>query len=205
MLGPYRRAFSAVYVFSPSVELDSAWDIVRESHLPSLKLRGGLYAEWEEKTLRGILDEQRSRVHEEKKARKSEISQILVVIDDHADNPAVVHSNSNLLVTLCIRGRHFGCNTWISSQKLTALSLIMRVNFQFMIVWRLRNYKEIEAVIEELSALYPKKVLLEMYHLATDEPYGFWVVLMTAKKKSEMFYKGFDEKLVVKDGDPAKK
>ena len=34
---------------------------------------------------------------------------------------------------------------------------------------------ELEAVIEEVSALASKRVLLEMYDLATKEPYSFFI------------------------------
>jgi hypothetical protein len=205
LLGPYRRTFDALYVFSPSVDLDSAWDPVRETLLPGLKHGGAFFSEWDEKGLRDILDRQRQLVQEQKRAKKSEISQVLVIIDDFADNPAVLHSSSGILTTLMIRGRHFGCNTWVSSQKLTALSQIIRVNLQFLLIWRLRNYRELESVIEELSALYPRKVLMAMYEISTSEPFGFWVILLAAKKKSEMFFRGFEEKLVVKDGEPPEK
>ena len=54
---------------------------------------------------------------------------------------------------------------------------------------------------EELSALYPKKVRLSMYEAATDEPYSFWYILLTAKKKTDMFFLRFDKKIVVSDSD----
>jgi len=95
----------------------------------------------------------------------------------------VMHNSGNVLTSLMIRGRHFGVSSWLSTQKLSAISLVARVNFQAMLVWRLRNYKELESLIEELSALYPKKTLFEIYLAATDEPYSFWYILLTAKKR----------------------
>jgi hypothetical protein len=65
----------------------------------------------------------------------------------------------------------------------------------------LRNYKELEALVEEPSALYPKKTLLEIYSAATDEPYSFWYILLTARKKTDMFFLRFDKKIVVSDSD----
>ena len=116
-----------------------------------------------------------------------------------ADRPDVLHNAGNVLTSLFIKGRHFGCSTWLSSQKLTTISLTARVNFQFICVWRLRNAKEIEAVMEELSALYPKKTLYEMYQLAiNDQDYSFWYVLSTAKSRDDMFWVRFEKKLRVK-------
>ena len=70
-----------------------------------------------------------------------------------------------------------------------------------MLIWRLRNAKEREAVIEELSALYPRSVLLNMYTAATDEPYSFWYINLTAKKKTDMFFLRFDQKISLVDSD----
>ena len=129
------------------------------------------------------------------------LSQILVIVDDMADRPDVMHNSGNVLTSFMIRGRHFGVSTWLSIQKLSAVSLVARVNFQAMLVWRLRNYKELECLIEELSALYPKKVLLSMYEAATKEPYSFWYTLLTAKLKEDMFFIRFDQKVTVSDSD----
>jgi hypothetical protein len=65
-------------------------------------------------------------------------------------------------------------------------------------VWRLRNAKEIQALMEELSAIYPIKVLREMYDTAiSDEPHSFWYINLVAKAKEDMFYVRFEEKMVV--------
>ena len=66
-----------------------------------------------------------------------------------------------------------------------------------MCVWRMRNAKEIAAVMEELSALAPMKTLYEMYRLAIeDEDYSFWYILLTAKK-SDMFHIRFDKRMTI--------
>ena len=46
-----------------------------------------------------------------------------------------------------------------------------------MIIWRLRNYKELNSgILEELDALVDRKALLEMYKQATAETHSFWFV-----------------------------
>ena len=124
------------------------------------------------------------------------LPQCLVIVDDFADNPHIMHSSGNILTSLMIRGRHFGCSTWLSSQKLTAISLVARVNFQFMCVWRLRNAKEIAAIMEELPAPYAQSTLQAMYDITVhDEDYSFWYILLTAKSKQDMFWIRFSKKL----------
>jgi len=50
--------------------------------------------------------------------------------------------------------------------------------------------------LEELSALYDKKTLLEIYNIATSEPYSFLYINLMAKKKEEMFFLRFEKALV---------
>ena len=58
-----------------------------------------------------------------------------------------------------------------------------RVNFRFVLVWRLRNQKEVVALMEELSAIYPIKVLHQMYEAAIGEPHSFWYKNLVSKDK----------------------
>ena len=62
-----------------------------------------------------------------------------------------------------------GCACWLLTQKLRVVSLICRTNFCWMLVWRLRNNKELQTIIEELDALMDKRLLLQMYNMATAE------------------------------------
>ena len=66
-----------------------------------------------------------------------------------------------------------------------------------MLVWRLRNQKEVISLMEELSAIYPVRILHEMYDLATEEPHSFWFIDLVAKSKASMFYVRFEERLEV--------
>ena len=196
LLGPYRACFDEVHVFSPSVQLDSAWDPVREfaKHLK----QSSFNAEWDEQALPEVLDRQRTTIRDLKGAKsKKPLPQILVIIDDFADRWDVMHRAATILTTLFIRGRHMGSSAWISSQKLTAISSVARVNFRFLCVWRLRNQKEIYALLEELSALYPIPVLHEMYETAlNDEDHSFWYINLVAKKKEDMFHIRFEHKML---------
>ena len=101
-----------------------------------------------------------------------------------------------MLNTLFVRGRHLCISTLVSSQKLRLVSSTIRVNLQFLCVWRLRNQHELESLLEEVSAVYDKKTLMQMYHLATDEPYSFWYILLTAKRREDMFFMRFEKRLI---------
>ena len=197
LLGPYSKCFDEVHVFSPSVEIDSAWDPVKD-FAKGLK-NASFHSEWDEAELHRIMDAQRTKIRELKGAKsKKPLPQVLTCIDDFADRYDIMHSASNILTTLFIRGRHFGSSCWISSQKLSAISTVARVNFRFMLVWRLRNQKEILTLMEELSAMYPIQILYEMYEAAiSDEDHSFWYINLVAKKKEDMFHVRFEHKMVL--------
>ena len=39
---------------------------------------------------------------------------------------------------------------------------------------------------------------MQMYKMAIDEPYSFWYVLLTAKKREEMFFLRFEKRMIPK-------
>ncbi|MFM7983521.1 MAG: hypothetical protein ACKPKO_29765, partial [Candidatus Fonsibacter sp.] len=106
-----------------------------------------------------------------------------------------------MLHTLYIRGRHNYISTITATQKFNALHPIIRVNATELFVYRLRNMKDLETCIDEVSAVVDKKTLLDLYHTATSEPYSFLYVKLTARNKNEMFYHNFDKRLIIQDED----
>ena len=197
LLGPYKGIFDQIHVFSPSVDIDSAWTPVRE--LASRLEGSSFHSEWDEEALKQIMDEQRDRIRTLKDAKsKRPLPQVLTVIDDFADRPDIMHRAGNILTTLFIRGRHFGSSCWLSSQKLTAIAPVARVNFRFMCVWRLRNKREIVSLMEELSALFPMSTLNEFYETAvSDEHHSFWYINLVARRKDDMMFVRFEHKMVL--------
>ncbi len=199
LLGPYSKVFDEVHVFSPSVDIDSAWDSVRD--FAKGLTASSFHSDWDEKALLEIMANQKEKIKELKAAKsKKPLPQCLTIIDDFADRADIMHAAGNILTTLFIRGRHFGSSCWLSSQKLTSISTVARVNFRFLLCWRLRNQKEVMALMEELSAVYPIPVLHQMYEAAiSDEDHSFWYINMVAKKKEDMFHIRFEHKMQLED------
>ena len=204
----YRNAWERIYIFSPSVHIDSSWKPVKDYIEKDLKVDGAkepfFFDKWEPEVLNEIVDTQKRVIEESKKQKIKQLYGILIVVDDFADSPQVVHSSSgassggSMLNTLFIRGRHLMISTLVSSQKLRLLSSTMRVNVQFMLVWRLRNRMELQSLLEEISAVYDIKTLEQMYQLATNDPYSFWYILFTARRKEDMFFLRFEQKMVLR-------
>ena len=133
-----------------------------------------------------------------KHSKMHKVFQILVIIDDFADSPDFTRS-SKLLHSLYIRGRHIFISTITATQVYKAVSPIIRKNITDLYIFRLRNQTDLDGWIEELSAIYDKKTLLQLYKVATDRPYGFLYVNLTARDKTDMFYLSLDKKLVPQD------
>ena len=119
----------------------------------------------------------------------------MVVIDDFADEPAFTRQ-SKILHALFTRGRHSMISTIVSTQKYRAISNIIRVNATNLYVFRSRNAGDLEAWIDEVSAITDKKTLLQLYNIATAEPYSFLFIKLHAKKVNKMFYMRYQKQLI---------
>ena len=67
-------------------------------------------------------------------------------------------------------------STVASTQVYKQISPIVRKKMTHLCIYRLRNHGDLEPIVEELSAVYDKKTLLNIYHEAVDEPYSFLYV-----------------------------
>ena len=119
-----------------------------------------MWSTWEPKKLDELI-ERHKKVNQYLKAKKQTKGFcVLCLIDDWADaGDRVMHSSTNALTGLVVCGRHTGCACWLLSQKTRVISLICRTNFCWMLFWRMRNAKELAAIIEELDALGDRKRL----------------------------------------------
>ena len=199
ILDIYRDCFSRIYIFSPSINVDYTWKPVKEYIEKGMKVQHTdeepIYVDhYSAEDLDKIIHTQHKVIDYMKKEGRTKLFQILIIIDDFADDPNFVRS-SKLLHSLYTRGRHNQISTITSTQKFNAISPIIRVNMTELYIFRLRNIKDLEAFIEEVSAITDKKTLLEIYNLATEEPYSFLYVRLNAKSKQNMFYIRFDKNI----------
>ena len=206
----YKGCWARIYVFSPSVDVDSAWLPVKKYVEEKLGVdpqkEQCFFSHWDPAALHSIVDGQKKLVEYQKKQKDRKLHGICIVVDDFADDPKVMHAQSgasaggSMLNTLLCRGRHLNISTLVSSQKLRLVSSTIRVNLQFLLVWRLRNELELQQVMEEVSAVYDKKTLMQMYHMAVDDPHSFWYILLTARRPEDMFFLRFEKRLVPSKG-----
>jgi len=203
ILDIYKGCFERIYIFSPSVKIDSTWEPVRKYLNETINLTEDepplFYDTNDQESLEQIINTQK-KITEHLKSKKDtkKIYSILIVIDDMADD-VKMSRNSVLLHSLFTRGRHSGISTIVSTQKFCCIANIIRVNATELFVFRLRNYRDLETFIEEVSALIDKKSLMEIYNIATKEPYSFLYVKLTAKKRNDLFMANFNKKITIED------
>ena len=124
---------------------------------------------------------------------------ILVVLDDVSDNPAITR-HDKLLNSLYCRGRHSGISTLVFLQKSSTVPPIIRVSISHLCYYKVGNFKEIEILQDELSAIVrsdnlhsSKKLIYNMYETATDEPHSFLYINRLEKNPDKMFMKKFSQ------------
>ena len=207
ILDVFKDCFSRIYIFSPSIDVDLTWEPVKHYIEDHLKIQHSdkepiYFDHYDPVALENIINLQHKLAQYQKKQGHDKVYQILIIVDDFADQPTFTRSDK-LLHSLYTRGRHTFVSSITSTQVFNALSPIIRKNATELYIYRLRNYRDLESLIEELSALYDKKTLLELYNIATGEPHSFWYINLMAKNKKDMMYMNFDRKLEVQDENNA--
>ena len=201
ILNIYRNCFERIYIFSPSVDIDHSWNPVKEYIKKEIKPSDKekyLFDSYNPEELSQIISKQYKVTEYMKSQGKTKLFQILIIIDDFADDPQFTR-NSKLLHQLYIRGRHICCSTITSTQVYKAISPIVRKNMTQLFIYRLRNQADLLAIIEEVSAVHNSKILHELYSVATREPHSFLYINLMAKSVEDMFFKNFDERLVIQE------
>ena len=196
ILDVYRDCFSRIFIFSPSVNTDPTFvevkKYVRENMKVDDKKEKLYYEEYNAEELAQVIDTQTKIITYMKDHDMKKIYSISIVVDDHADDLNFVR-HSKLLHGLATRGRHQAISFILSTQKYRSLANIIRLNASSLYIFKLKNQTELDAFIEESSALVDKKKLLEMYNEAVREPYSFLYINMNSKDVNKMFYIRFEK------------
>ena len=87
-------------------------------------------------------------------------------------------------------------STITATQVYKAVGPVIRKSVTHLFIHRLSNYADLQAIIEETSAVYDPKTLLQIYHEAIDEPYSFPYVNLMTEDRSKMCLQKFGQYLV---------
>ena len=218
ILDIYRNCFARIYIWSPSINVDSIWTPVKKYIRDEMKVdtekEQCFFEEYSSSDLQQIIEKHHKVIEYQKKNDHKTLHSCLLVIDDMADNEKFSR-HSSLLNQLYVRGRHNALSVITSVQAYRALSRIIRVNSRQLFFFKMRNYKEIETMVEELSAMLinkkmladakniaeAKRFLLEIYNEATSEPFNFLFCNLTQSDINKVFMRNFTHRIIVDDED----
>ena len=197
----YKDCFEKIYIFSPTVFIDDTWTIVKKYIENEMDIKHSdedpiYFDNFEERDLKNIIDTQEGIIKYMKEKEYKHLYNICIIIDDWADNERVVRKNKEL-IKLFTKGKHWYISTFITSQSYTQISPVVRKNATQLFIFRLRNHKDLEAILDELSGLYDKKTLDKIYRIATDDKHGFLYVDLMQSDKTKMFFKNLNAQIVV--------
>ena len=187
----YGRVWTDLLICSPSLGLDKVWEpLKREVRRRGLDEEDVFHSNWDPEKIGARCAEHGRKVAALKdKSPTAKIGLLLLVIDDFADQPQVMKARGqNLLDTICLKGRHSGIGCILSVQTVTSLSTVARKNARAWLVGRFNSAKEADTFSTEISAILPKKLLLEVLRAATSERYSFLYVNMTSHSLNETFW-----------------
>ena len=201
----YKGCFNRVYIFSPSINVDASWLPMMKYFEHEIGVKhtddDSIYFDhYDPESLHEILDTQQKITDYTKKKNLKRLFQLLIIIDDFAGSPEFTRQ-SKMLHSLYVRGRHNMISTITATQKFNEIHPIIRVNATELYLYKLRNMKDLDTVIGEVSAVLGKKTILELYHQATAEPYSFLNVKHTAKDRNDMFYQDSIMLFMIQQGD----
>ena len=172
----YGDVWDSIWTFSQSVDHDGTWGEVKKYVREQLGKDPSkhFFNEWDTEAVRKIISDQKILSNGIATKAIKKPHQILLVVDDVADRPEVMHQagGAGILNMLYTLGRHYMISTIICSQQPTLVSTTIRENATSLIIWKQRSSKALEVLLSEYDAMVPggKASLLAMYEYATQEP-----------------------------------
>ena len=198
LLELHRGKYEKIYYFSASAKVDDNLKPLEKYCFANLgqdpEKDPCLYDSWDDSVVERILDRQAAVVKYMKERKSKKKFHIAVICDDFANERRVVRGG--ILERLYLRGRHILCSVFVLTQYYRLLSPAIRTNATALAVFRMRNIKDLEAILEENSAMVEKDKLKLMYDKATSKPFGFLFLKLTETDVKKMFYGSFNTRLV---------
>ena len=147
------------------------------------------FEEFNPADLQGVIDKQQKLIETLKERGARTLPNILIVLDDIADNEQIARREV-LLHQLFFRGRHAKISTLIATQKYRALAPQIRTQALSFFVFKLRSQQELDALLDEVSALGGRKLVDSYYREATKKPCLFLYIRLD--QSEPQFLERFD-------------
>ena len=154
------KAYDIIFLFSSSYHADPKWKQckeIKEEHV----IEG-----YDDDAFRAIVEQQQEYINEDRRTAPS----ILIILDDIGDT---LNKHKSLVNDLSMRNRQLKITILVSIQKLSKLSPVLRNNIINWIIYKPRNQKEKEFIIEELVQEVDEPVFRKIFDFCTNDKYSF--------------------------------
>lgn len=152
-----KEKFDEIILINPSFKYDKKYEIIEFTEV------------YEDFTIE-LIEELNEKFQETPETKR------LIILDDCISSSEF---KSNLsyhpLNTLVSNGRHWGCSLIILSQKYNAISSTIRAQYDYIIMFKTANHKELMSVYDEYG-VGTKEEFLDVMKTIFKEPYSFAVI-----------------------------
>ena len=197
LLGPWRGLADKIAIWSPTIFLQPDWEPVIKYMKEELDQGGDnfwAFENFDQSQMDNIVEmwtDQTRKTLSKRSEQSQEVKTLLMVFDDVADNAQIVRS---ALLPHFVKLRHAKIHTVLLQQQFHLAHPVLRVNCTFLLIFRLRDEKELDNVITSLSGHYGYKKTMAMYRMAVDDAaYSFMYVDLLSNPPK--FYIRFEKEM----------
>ena len=184
----YCHKFDEIFIWSKSYHNDPKWSHVQFDKEYSQKHIFHTYSEAKAQQLFESIQERSKSSHVE----------TLFIFDDMMGDDILKAGRIQMLDRIAATGRHFDLSAIIIFQKFKKFSPTVRENATNVIVFEQKNSTAIEQLAEEYKGDMTKQDFLQVYQIATQEPFSFLHINLQAPQ-SDRFRKNWNHIIHVKD------
>ena len=188
-----------VVIFAATVEVDSAFDALKERAKKLLVKKGEDPDDPDNEVafdsledLPRVMHMQAEKIKEERSLKRKQLSQLCILIDDHLGS--LRHDKH--LDMLHSRGRHIGCSVFLTSQIFRGASTTIRKNIDFLACFRLPAQEYVAVASEVVGSMVNEQQFRELYSRATSQPHSFLFIKLKAKDAREAFFRNYTTQLI---------
>jgi hypothetical protein len=187
LLDVYRDCWERIVVFSSSWETDSTWDpLKRYMEEKEWNLAECGHSHYSDSVLANEIAMQQGIIAYQKSKGHKRLFGLLVIFDDMLSTREAIRGKQ--IEILYTRGRHFMASCWCSTQAYRKVSNVVRMNSDHEFIWRIRNGGDLNAWLDENSAIVGMDKLMEIYTAATSRPFSYLWLKKVATDDNDLFH-----------------
>jgi hypothetical protein len=180
----YKNKFDKIVLFSNTYYSDNIWKSCKSID------EENVYIDYSDDVLEQIIEEQIASKNDE------EPLNTLIIFDDIIQQ---ISKHKSLINKLIMRNRHYYLTIWITTQKYSLVSPTIRNNTAYFVLFGIKNKKEKEFIINELSDNVNEEDFTKMWSYALDDKNYNFLVISVKDPPNKMYRKQFKSFIELKD------